>query len=64
MVAMLVYPLAFVTLVLGMAALSRSWRIGDRKAFDWLVISTGARLALAALTLTPYGAQLRGWLLD
>ncbi|MET8907867.1 hypothetical protein [Micromonospora sp. NPDC004551] len=63
-VAMFVYPLACVTLVLGVAALIRTWRTGDRKAFGWLIISTGMWVALAALALTPYGTQLHGWLLD
>ncbi|MGC4766124.1 hypothetical protein ACLQ20_25055 [Micromonospora sp. DT46] len=62
--AMFVYPLAFVTLVLGVAALIRTWRVGDRQAFGWLVVSTGVWFALAALALTPYGTQLHGWLLD
>ncbi|PWU44388.1 hypothetical protein DLE60_10170 [Micromonospora globispora] len=63
-VAMFVYPLAFVTLVLGLAALLHAWRTGDRKTFGWLVINTGAWFALAALALSPYGTQLHGWLLD
>lgn len=63
-VAMFVYPLAFVSLVLGVTSLIRTWRTGDRKAFGWLVISTATWFALAALALTPYGKQLHGWLLD
>ncbi len=61
---MFVYPLTFVTLVLGVAALIRTGRVGDRKAFGWLVVSTKVWSALAALALTPYGAQLHRWLLD
>ncbi|MFJ8581101.1 hypothetical protein [Micromonospora sp. NPDC093277] len=62
--AMFVYPLAFVALVFGLAALVRTWRVGDRKAFKWLVVSTGTWLALTALAVTPYGTQLHVWLLD
>ncbi|MEU6073833.1 hypothetical protein [Micromonospora sp. NPDC047074] len=62
--AMFVYPLAFVTMVLGVATLIRAWRVGDRKAFGWLVVSTGVWSALAALAPTPYGTQLHVWLLD
>ncbi|MEH0935438.1 hypothetical protein [Micromonospora psammae] len=64
MVAMLVHPVAFVTLVSGVASLVRTWRIGDRKTFGWLVIGTAMWLALAVLALTPYARQLHGWLLD
>ncbi|MFG3602473.1 hypothetical protein [Micromonospora chersina] len=63
-VAMVVYPVAFVALVLGVPSLVRTWRIGDRKGFGWLVIGTGMWFALAVLALTPYGTQLHGWLLD
>ena len=63
-VAMFVYPLVFVALVLGVASLIHIWRTGDRKAFGWLVLSTGMWFALSALALTPYGTQLHGWLLD
>lgn len=63
-VAMFVYPVAFVALVLGVPSLVRTWRIGDRQGFGWLVIGTGMWLALAVLALTPYGTQLHGWLLD
>jgi hypothetical protein len=63
-VAMFVYPLAFLTLILGVASLIRTWQTGDRKGFGWLVISTGVWVGLAALALTPYGTQLHRWLLD
>jgi hypothetical protein len=63
-VAMFIYPVAFVALVLGVASLVRTWRIGDRKGFGRLVIGTGVWLVLALLALTPYGTQLHRWLLD
>ncbi len=62
--AMFVYPLAFVTLTLGAVALLQTWRVRDRKAFGRLVVSTGVWCALAVLALTPYGTQLHAWLLD
>jgi hypothetical protein len=40
--AFLVYPLAFMTtLAVGAAAQIRTWRAGDRKAFNWLAGGTG-----------------------
>ncbi|WP_262285408.1 hypothetical protein [Micromonospora sp. MA102] len=63
-VAMFVYPLASVTVVLGVAALICTWRTDDRKVFGRLIVSTGVWCALAALALTPYGTQLHRWLLD
>ncbi|MEV4665948.1 hypothetical protein AB0J85_28880 [Micromonospora echinofusca] len=62
--AIFVYPLASMTVVLGVAALVRTWRVGDRRTFGWLVVSTGVWSALAALALTPYGTELHLWLLD
>ncbi|MFU8872780.1 hypothetical protein [Micromonospora sp. SL4-19] len=64
LVAMFVYPVAFVAVVLGVASLVRTRSTGDRKGFNRLAIGTGMWLALAALALTPYGAQLHSWLLD
>ncbi len=63
-VAMFVYPVAFVTVALGIVALVRTWRVGDRRAFGWLTIGTAGWCALAAIALTPYGTQLHHWLLD
>ncbi|MBY8874373.1 hypothetical protein K7640_21310 [Micromonospora sp. PLK6-60] len=63
-VAMFVYPVAFLTVILGAAALARARRVGDRKTFGGLVVGTGAWVALAVLALAPYGTQLHRWLLD
>src|SRR5256885_5897329 len=40
-VAFFVYPLALITIVFGLASLIRTWRIGDRGTFSWLVLGTG-----------------------
>ncbi|MFG3603762.1 hypothetical protein [Micromonospora chersina] len=63
-VAIFVYPVAFVALLLGAVALVRTRWVGGRKVFRWLAIGTGLWLALTALALTPYGTQLHVWLTD
>ena len=64
LVAMFVYPFVAVTLTLGIVSLIRTWRIGDRKTFARLVVSTGLWLVPAVLAQTPYGMDLHRWLLD
>ena len=57
-------PLALIATVLGIAFLVPVGRAHNRRAVRLLAVSTGAWLAVAVLTFTPYGADLLSWLLD
>lgn len=62
--AMFVYPLAFVALLLGVAALAGARREGDRWAYRAAVVVTAAWLLVVVVALTPYGGSTHAWLLD
>jgi hypothetical protein len=56
--------LAPVLTLLGLAFLVPAWLARDRRAVRLVAVSTGAWLAFAVLSFTPYGSDLLGWLLD
>ncbi len=59
-----VIPLGSLAAAVGVYPLARHRRDLSRRARTWLVAGTLASAAIALLLLTPYGAQLRLWLLD
>jgi len=63
-IAIFVRPLALAMTALGTAFLATSWRAGNRRAVHLVAAGTAAWLAVGALSLTPYGDALLGWLLD
>jgi hypothetical protein len=62
--AIFLYPVAFVALLLGVAALAGARRGGDRRAFRAAVAVTAAWLVVVVVALTPYGSSIFVWLLD
>jgi hypothetical protein len=63
-VAFFVRPLALAATVLGIAFLVPAGRARNRRAVRLLAIGTGAWFVAGLVALTPYGADLLGWLLD
>ncbi|GID98569.1 hypothetical protein ACFQFC_12985 [Amorphoplanes digitatis] len=64
LVAMLVFPVALVGLISGVAAVAHAQRVGDRKVLLGSLAAIAAWVVLLAVTLSPYGRQLHNWLLD
>lgn len=64
LVAMLVFMAAIGGLVLGLGAIARSQRVGDRRMVRWSLTLTAAWLAVLIVAVTPYGQQMHTWLLD
>ncbi|MEU4695149.1 hypothetical protein [Actinoplanes sp. NPDC023714] len=63
-VAFFIYAFGFVTVFFGLGMLMHTWQIGDRATFRGLLWSTAAWVLLTAAALTPFGTDLRRWLLD
>ncbi|WP_127507183.1 hypothetical protein [Actinoplanes solisilvae] len=62
--AMLVYLVAFVALILGLAAIAGARQEGDRRARRAAIAVTAIWLLVVVTALTPYGGSLHSWLLD
>lgn len=60
----LVVPLGFIGALLGLVHLAGRGPSLRRGTFVSLVVSTALCAAVAVVNLTPYGGQLRNWLLD
>ncbi|GAB3801594.1 hypothetical protein [Micromonospora zhanjiangensis] len=62
--AMLITPLAFAAVLLGLPCLADRAVRADRRTWRLLLIGTVICVVLAAVPSTPYGDQLQTWLLD
>jgi hypothetical protein len=59
-----VFPLAFVALLVGVAALIRTRQARERGMFAGVLVVTAVWTVVAGVALSPYGRNLQNWLLD